>query len=118
MRSRIEAMGSIMPAPPFPYHPLHYEGHGQLVEDVPGTGAESRPLHQGSTCVNRRSVFWFPKVFFRIHPVVQERGEGDFGRGWKVDTYVLEVTAVCNLLDHLHEWGSLHADPGYYDVPA
>ena len=40
-------MGSIVPAPPLPHRYFYLEGYGQMVEDVPGTGGESRLPRQG-----------------------------------------------------------------------
>ena len=48
MRSRIEIMGFTMPAPPIPHHPLHVQGYGQVVRDVPGAGGEPCPPRQGT----------------------------------------------------------------------
>ena len=47
-----------------------------------------------------------------------ERGEADFVVGWKVDTHVLEVTAIYNLFDHEDGYIRPYAGPGYYGTAA
>ena len=73
VRSRIQIMGSITPAPPLPHRRLHSGRCTRMAQDVPGARRESRPLRQGFTAQNGRE-FLYPRQFFRMPPVVYGRG--------------------------------------------
>ena len=53
MRSRIQTVGFIVPAVSLQYHLFHFDTYGQMAQDVPGAGGESRPPRQGSTLLGR-----------------------------------------------------------------
>lgn len=116
MRSRIEIMGSIVPATPLPHYLLHPEGHDPMAQDVPGAGGESRSPRQGVTLLDRRVRHNSSREVFRTHLVVYECRERGFWGGGAVsvvvDPPVLEFTAIHNLLDPQCEWDHSLAGPG------
>ena len=54
MRSRIQVMGPIVPAPPLPHNPLHFQGYNQMARGIPGAGGEPCPPRQGATLLGCR----------------------------------------------------------------
>ena len=83
MRSRIQIMGPIVSPTPLLHHPPHPKGHDLMVQDIPSAGGEPRSPRQGPTLLNGRTC-QFSRGVFRTHPVVHERGEGDFDGTWNV----------------------------------
>ena len=121
MRPRVEILDSIMPAAPLPHHHLRFEGYTPMGPAVPGAGGGSHSPRQGFAHPGRRE---WPRSrgFSRIHPVVYERGEGEFVGVWPrvsiADTFVVDVTEIYDLFDYRHGCGLPLADPGSYGPAA
>jgi len=114
MRSHIEIMGSIVPATPLPYRHLHFLECTRMVRDIPGAGGKSRPPRQGSAHLHRRAGLGSSELF-RIHLVVYKRANldlvGTMGVSAVLDTFTLEVAAICDLFNHRGECLHSHGHP-------